>query len=421
MNLGDRPLLLALSGGADSTALLHMLASAEVPVVAAHLDHRMREESGSEVEHCARLAESLGCGFVTDSRSVPDLAARLRIGIEEAGRIARREFLQATRERQGLEWIVTAHTLDDQFETLLMRLSRGTGGRGLGGIAPVSGRFLRPFLDVPRSETHRYCADHGLAFLTDPANCDPRFARSRIRAQVVPLLADLYPGAREAAGRAARHAREDEALLDTLAAKALIECKEPDGPIAEIVTRYETRIDRALWGELPPAIRYRCLRLAVSPLTLGSAAAEAVCGDSGSVSLPGGRIVWNHSRIRCERRAEPFPRQELTEHHPACGPAWRAWIGDEVGTLSVFVRRGSVTEVGPGQEGERISPIGMTGTKKVSKALADVRIGPVARPHVPVFRGPEGPVWIPGVALSRADAVSEHEVGAIRLNLGLDA
>lgn len=89
--------------------------------------------------------------------------------------------------------------------------------------------------------------------------------------------------------------------------------------------------------------------------------------------------------------------------------------------MSVFVRRGSVTEVGPSQEGERISPLGMTGSKKVSKALADVRIGSAARPHVPVFRGPEGPVWIPGVALSRADAVSEHEVGAIRLNLGLDA
>lgn len=420
VELGDRPLLVALSGGADSTALFHALAVAGLPLVAAHLDHRMRDESPSEVEHCRRLAESLGQEFVSDSRSVPKLAKELGIGLEEAGRLARREFLEAERVRLGLGWIVTAHTLDDQLETLLMRLSRGTGLHGMGGIRPVAGRVLRPFLDVRREATHAYCMQHGLEFLSDPANSDLRFARSRVRAQVTPVLNALYPGAREAAGQFARSAREDEAFLVTLARDALEECREPPRALAELIGRHETVLARLKWSGLPAPLRFRCMRLAVAPLNLGSAVANAVRGESGSVSLNGGRIVWNKSRIRCERWSEPCSAQPLVVGSCAVGPGWRAWLDGEPGTLQAVVRSGSVTEVGPSQPGDRIAPLGMEGSKRVTRALADSKIGPAARPHVPIFQGPEGPVWIPGVALSRTHAKSDHGRGAVRLNLGLD-
>ncbi|MGE0000505.1 MAG: tRNA lysidine(34) synthetase TilS [Fimbriimonadaceae bacterium] len=421
VELGDRPFLVALSGGADSTALFHALAVAELPIVAAHLDHEMRDESPSEVEHCRRLAESLGQGFTSGVRSVPKLAKDLGIGLEAAGRLARREFLEAERVRLGLDWIVTAHTLDDQLETLLMRLSRGTGLHGMGGIRPVADRVIRPYLEVRREATHAYCERHGLEYLSDPANRDFRFARSRIRALVAPVLSDLYPGAREAAGRLARYAREDEAFLVTLACDALEGCRELPGALAKLVCRHEEVITRSKWSALPLPLRFRCLRLAVSPLHLGSAAAEAVRGDSGSVTLEGGRIVWNKSRIRCERWSEPGLGQPLTPGSCAVGPGWRAWLDGEPGTFQAVVRSGCVTEVGPSQAGDRIAPIGMEGSKRVTRALADARIGPAARPHVPVFRGPEGPVWIPGVALSRTHVDSEHGIGAVRLNLGLDA
>lgn len=411
-------MLVAFSGGADSTALLHALASAGVAVVAAHLDHGMREEAGKEARQCGELARSLGCQFVSAHRSVPSLASERRIGLEEAGRLARIEFLASQRLALGLDWIVTAHTLDDQIETLLMRLARGTGLRGMGGIAPVAGRYLRPYLAVRRAATHEYCKKHGLPYLSDPSNTDPRFARSRIRAAVVPVLCDLYPGAREAAGRFAEAAREDEALLEAEANKELAACREPDGPLEPIVGRYETRIRRGDWASLPGPLQFRVLRAASAPLRLSRAAAEAVEGCSGSVMLEGGRIVWNRARIRVERHCPGFDPMPLSGSVAASGPGWRAWIGGEPGVLTAWVREGSVTRVEPVRPGSRVSPVGMEGSKKVSKALADAKIGPAARPHVPVFAGPDGPVWIPGVALSRYEARSEHAIGAVRLNLG---
>ena len=190
--------IVGYSGGADSTSLVHLLAGAGREFIAAHLHHGMRPEADRELELCAAFCESLGVPFASGRADVPALAVERRVGLEEAGRIARYTFLQQVARQFEATKIATAHTRTDHVETVLLHLIRGSGRRGLGGIAAESGYVIRPLLRFERTETVAYCAHHGLWFHDDPANVDDRFARSRLRNRVFPVLRALNPAVEDA-------------------------------------------------------------------------------------------------------------------------------------------------------------------------------------------------------------------------------
>ncbi|MDF1563428.1 MAG: tRNA lysidine(34) synthetase TilS [Deltaproteobacteria bacterium] len=217
-------LLVAVSGGADSVALLHALAGArarlgEPRLSVVSVDHRLREGSEAEVETVRGHAAALGLDFhparIDLAGAGPPGAAG---GLQALARRLRREALEALRERVGANWIVSAHSATDQAETLLMRALHGTSVGGLASIRPRRGVWLRPLLACRREALRAYCEAHALAFHDDPGNEDPRFDRSALRHTLLPLLEERFnPRSVEALARLAGLAAEDDALLEAMA------------------------------------------------------------------------------------------------------------------------------------------------------------------------------------------------------------
>ncbi|MBQ7346806.1 MAG: tRNA lysidine(34) synthetase TilS [Clostridia bacterium] len=226
----DTPVLLALSGGADSRALLHMLATLSreqgFPLTVAHVDHGIRgEEARRDRDFCVSLAARYGFEICVLEADVPALARAGGRGLEEEARAVRYEYFDRLMRERRIPLLATAHHADDQAETVLFRLCRGTGLGGLAGIAPVRefscGSLTRPLLRMSRKEILDFCTANGLDYVTDSTNADTAYARNRIRADVLPVLDALYPGAAKRITATADLLREDEKLLSSLAEQLL--------------------------------------------------------------------------------------------------------------------------------------------------------------------------------------------------------
>jgi tRNA(Ile)-lysidine synthase len=265
-----RGAVLAVSGGPDSTALMGCAARGRpgIPLTVATVDHGLRPASAAEAAAVAGLAADLGLRHRTLAWTGPKPAARL----QEAARAARYRLLASFAREVGADLVLTAHTLDDQAETVLMRLCAGSGPTGLAGMAPVrdlDGLTLgRPFLAVPKARLVATCAAQGWPVVHDPSNTDARFGRARLR-RLLPLLAEEGL----TAGRLARLAgrlRRDEAALAAAAAAALDDLRRPD-------SRGEGRLvlDGPGLAGLPEAVAVRVAGLAVA-----AAAPAAVPGGA---------------------------------------------------------------------------------------------------------------------------------------------
>ena len=231
----------ALSGGADSLALTAVAARLR-PTTALIVDHGLRPESGAVADAARERALALGC---TGARVL-----RVEVGTtggpEAAARTARYRALDSARDDRP---VLVAHTLDDQAETVLLGLGRGSGARSIAGMQPSDPPWYRPLLGVRRAETHAACAELGLTPWQDPHNAESRFTRVRLRAEVLPLLEDvLGGGVAEALARTANALRDDVDLLEGLAADAL-GAAVSDG-----------ELDVARTAELAPALRRRVIR-----------------------------------------------------------------------------------------------------------------------------------------------------------------
>ena len=243
--------VLAVSGGPDSTALMGCAASLPpaVPVLVATVDHGLRPESAAEADGVARAAQAHGLPH----RRRAWLGDKPRTGLQAAARAARYRLLVDLAREVGAGVLLTAHTLDDQAETVLMRLCAGSGPAGLGGIDPVRDldgiALVRPFLDIPKARLVATCAARGWAFATDPGNRDPRFARARLR-RVMPLLAaeGLTPAR---LGRLAERTRRNEAALAAAAEAALRNLTRPPALPAAVA------LDAPGLAALPEAVALR--------------------------------------------------------------------------------------------------------------------------------------------------------------------
>ncbi|HEY0171360.1 MAG TPA: tRNA lysidine(34) synthetase TilS, partial [Pyrinomonadaceae bacterium] len=245
--------LVAVSGGADSAALLLALSELSgagalgVRLTAAHLDHGLRGESAREdARWVEELARTLGVGCVVGRAQVALMASAARDNLEQAARRARYEFLGSAAREAGARSVLVAHTLDDQAETVLLRLLRGSGAEGLAGMAAervldeprgdgaAGGEVLlrRPLLSwARRADTEGYCRERGVEPRADEMNDDETYARVRVRRRLLPLLQTFNPRAAEALARAAGLLREDSAALDALAAALLEEARAEEGGV----------------------------------------------------------------------------------------------------------------------------------------------------------------------------------------------
>lgn len=216
--------LVAVSGGSDSVALLRALLelarTAEFSVAGlAHFNHRLREAAARDEQFCRHLASSLDVPFVTDAGDVASYAAAEGLSIEDAARRLRYAFFERAASDLGADHIAVGHTLDDQAETVLLKLMRGAGPGGLGGVYPRRGAVVRPLIDTSRDELRAWLASLGQPWMEDETNADVSNPRNRVRHRVLPELDAAYGGStRGAIARSADLARDDAQWLDDQAA-----------------------------------------------------------------------------------------------------------------------------------------------------------------------------------------------------------
>lgn len=217
----EEPALIGVSGGRDSVMLLHLLAGRGHRLIVCHLDHGLRAESREEARFLEKVALGLGCEFVGKRENVAARAKRMKCSIETAAREARFAFFAKVARERGVRRLFLAHHADDQVETFLFNLLRGSGAAGLAAMRASSMRgdleIVRPLLGVWREEIDAYIAEHGLEFCEDASNADPRHTRNRVRHEIVPMLTKSY--GREVRGallRSAEILREEDAFLSAL-------------------------------------------------------------------------------------------------------------------------------------------------------------------------------------------------------------
>lgn len=407
--------LCAVSGGADSICLLHALYHLRekfpFTLSAAHFDHQLR---GEESKRDARFVEqftSLCCGpqRLRDGSLLPpvqlymgtgDVSARAKLqgkGLEETAREMRYAFLQKTAQEAGADLIATAHTANDNAETILFHLSRGSGLRGLGGIAPRRDGLIRPLLTTTRREVEDYLLHYALPHMEDSSNEDDRYTRNRIRHQIIPVLEDISPGFLSRMTQTAALLREDETYL-TDQAKALTDRaqEEEDG----------LSIQAALLAQAPAPIAFRAIRLLLGRLWDGDqncgsvhlAAVWDLCRSddpSAQVHLPHSCVARRrYGQLLLTSRLGPAPLepgllplpgqletgswlitcQAQTYEGQSQGP-WDFWLSRQAAAL---------LSVRPRRTGDRLTPPGRLG-KSVKKWMIDEKLPRFQRDTLPVF------------------------------------
>ena len=397
----EAPVVVACSGGPDSTALLALAADAGLQPTAVHVDHCARPGSAAEAGVVAGFAARLGAGFRAERAPTPPAP-----GFEARARENRYLALERARADLGATAVLVGHTRDDQAETVLLNLLRGGATAGLAGIPRRRERIVRPLLDVPRAQLAGLCARLGLDPLDDPMNEDAAHRRVWLRREVIPALeAGAGRDLRAVLARQAALARAESDLLDKMAGEGLRAAGDPPS------------VD-ALAG-LPEALARRAVRIWLGPPAPSAAHVDAVlavlAGRHRAADLPGGwRVVRSGGRLHrlpVENSGAP-PADGGLVAVALPGTAWghgirlEAWVerGAPVrwpdGRFTAVVdadRVGAAAVLRPARAGERFVPLGLAGHKSVSDALAEAGVPAEARPRHPLLATSSGEViWLVG-------------------------
>jgi tRNA(Ile)-lysidine synthase len=389
--------LAAVSGGPDSTALLVWLHESGVDVVVAHYDHALREGSERDAERVAALCDRLGVPLLRERRAerVP------RGSLQAAARALRYAFLERALAAAGREVVCLGHTADDVVEGAALHLLRGSGLAGLRGMPRSRGPYLRPLLDVWRADVEAYLAARGLEPLRDPANADTaRFARARVRLQLLPALERDRPGLTRRLHGAAVAAACMQERLDVEAARLVAAgALRADLRMAPRVARLEAY--RQLYGRLPGLDRRQ----------LEAMDRLALEGRTGAgLDLPGGvRFTVQPDRVSIGMAILPPPAPPRLHVRDCAG------CGDDG---AAHLRRGMALSVGFRRPGLRMRPVGAPGTRKLQDILTDARVPRHLRDRLPLVFADGRLAWVPGVAL---DVDAAAPAGAPAWHVTLDS
>ena len=407
--------LCAVSGGADSVCLLHALYRLRprlgFSLAAAHYDHQLRGEESRRDAAFVEQFVALCCGAqrLPDGRVLPpvplflgsgDVAGQARArgtGLEETARDMRYTFLRQAAREAGADRIATAHTADDNVETLLLHLARGTGLRGLGGIPPARGTLIRPLLSTSRQEVEDYLAYYALPHMEDSSNASDDFARNRVRHQVIPVLEELFPGFLARAGESMSLLRADEDCLTGLARALADQASPVEGGLS---------LEAAALAGAPAPVAARAVRLLLGELWGGDQNCARVhlesvldlCrgeDPSARVDLPHGTLARRcYGRLELVREPETAPPDpaplplpgELTwgRWHVVCAPA--VYGGQPQGPWDFWLDRASAPSLTlrPRQTGDRLALTGRP-EKSLKKWMIQEKVPRHLRGLLPVF------------------------------------
>ena len=425
---GAHSVLVGVSGGQDSVALLHALVTIrelDLRVGVAHLHHGMRGAHADEdEEYVEDLAERLGASFYAERRDVLAEGVRDGLNAEQSGRRARYSLFARVMAEANFDRIATGHTGTDRAETLLLNLFRGAGLDGMSSIPPKRGKIVRPLIGVTREDTEDYCKRHALPYRTDLTNLDPEHARrNAVRLEIMPRIKELVPEADGALVRACEAVEEELEWTDPMLAEWVA-----DATISHDLDR--SVLSLTALARMPSGALQRALRMAVEAtrgdlLAVSREQIERLAAlvrgaeVSTEVELPGGWVVRRgYKELTLERaQASVLPGEEA-QPLPVPGSAYLSQRRIEV-TAELVTAPERLDEsapetayISPGaagaglvlrswQEGERFQPLGMEGTKKLSDLFTDLKIERDWRHFVPVVARPSGEiVWVVGVRVS---------------------
>ena len=418
--------LVAVSGGPDSLALLDLLVLTRdqhhLSLIVAHVDHGVAVESAAVADRVRAAAGSHGLPCEVRSLALGPGAS------ETEAREHRYRALEDMRRAHDARYVMLGHSLDDQVETVLMRVLRGSGPAGLAGMAPVAGPLIRPLLPFRREELAQYVLERGIEWWDDPANRELRHLRSWLRHELVPKIETRFPDlARDMVGLASQAAENRaawDALLDALPELRWRDDLDGGSVAAAVLAGY----DSCLAGALVQAIARRL----GCPLGLTRAARVvefAARGRSGAiVELPRGwRVEIAFGRLRFLRPAPEWSAGPITVADVPSGTRrWGSWTvtwtpeaaperQQRGGTRAWFVP-GTLT-VRPGRAGDRIVPLGGTGHRSVVRCLQEAKVPRSRRGRWPVVEAEGRVVWVPGVCRSN-DLLPAQGTEAVRVDVG---
>ena len=403
------PLLVLLSGGADSVCLLDVALRLEADVSALHVNYGLRADAEHDEAHCRVLCSSLGVPLAVERAWLPSSG-----NLQAHARDARYRLA----ERHAPGDYAAAHTATDQAETVLYRLAVSPGRRALLGMEARRGRLVRPLLGATREETRAYCRSRDLTWREDASNEDPTFARARVRGEILPALRSLSPAAERTVGETARLLRDEAEVLDGVVIETL--ARLGGGPAVEL----------SALSALPVAVVRLVLRSLAEDAfggdySLSRAQVDAVLGlakGSGSSSLDLGdglRAVVEYGTLRFRRGGDaPAPAPvELGVPGVVRFGGWEVSsdVGEGEVSVSAEVAAGPLL-VRSWQDGDRMRPVGLGGTKSLQDLFTDRKVPRALRRSLPVVEAGGEIVWVAGVALDERFAAGAEESGSIGLS-----
>ena len=372
------PVIVGLSGGADSVALLHILTRLGYPCVSAHCNfHSRNDESDADADFAQQTAEALGLPFRRIDFDTAEYAHQNGVSTEMAARTLRYEWFETLRRELGAEAIAVAHHRDDNVETVLLNLIRGTGLSGLCGMRPRNGHIVRPLLSVDRHQIVRWLADRHLPFRTDSSNASDVYRRNFVRLRLLPLMEQLNPSVRDAILRMAGHLTDVEAIYRNAIDSHRAHLIDADGRIS---------IDALLRTPAPHAVLFELLTPYGFTPSQCADIARALSGESGrSFIAPGG--LWHLLKDRLhlilylanEVSADAFTLTLGSELTAPIRLGLEERIVDEAFTISRSPhvatfdadRIALPLTLRRWRAGDSFVPFGMTGRKKLSDYFSD--------------------------------------------------
>jgi tRNA(Ile)-lysidine synthase len=456
----ERPVLVAVSGGADSmTALDALWAISETGgprAIACHFNHRMRgAESDADEEYVRVAAEQRGLTFLGDGADVAAYAKDNRLSVEDAARRLRYGFLGRAAEQEGAQAVITGHTLDDQAETVLLHMVRGSGLAGVRGMRLVSQTprrwgggslsVIRPLLRLHREDTEEYCRERGIVPRLDVSNESTTFARNRLRLNVMPELEAINPRVAESITRLSDTAAEQLAALEEVVDELwehVLDNSDPDAQGAHTVT-----LDRALLKITRPALRRSLLRRAFveaagtsidlhrSHITDMDRLAEAGAGRS--LDLPHGiRFeTRTHTVMFAPVGQENVPYPEPIGSVEMSVPGRVEFPGGEIleaelierpdalDTASDMFQYADADAIGGAvtlrnrSEGDRFQPLGMDGDTRLKDLFVNAGVPRSWRDRVPIMECERGIAWIAGLRIAEWARVTPESERVLRIRL----
>jgi tRNA(Ile)-lysidine synthase len=444
-------LVVAVSGGADSVCLLHILTNLQLKIKLhiAHLNHQLRgADSDADAEYVSDLARKLGIPCTIEKRDVKGYQKEQRLSLEEAAREVRYRFLAQVAKSIGSERAAAGHTKDDHIETILMHLIRGSGTRGMRGLQPStlwqpgaeSLIIVRPLLEISHRETEEYCRQHKLTPRLDASNLSLSPLRNRVRQQLMPLLESYNPAIAEALLRTGRIADDDISFLDEQVARFWDEVIRQEGK--------SLILDKATFEPLPAPLKRYLLRAAVERL-LGSAKdiemrhieemmslADKPAGKK--LNLPRGltfSVEYDRYLLTPDLAAlSPLPplEGELPLNIPGETrlPGWRVEATivkreemgekDEYTAYLDLAKSGEKLTVRARKKGDRFQPLGLSQAKKLGEFMIDAKIPQAWRGRVPLVCTGEQILWVVGWRLDERAKVGAETKRVLRLSFEAD-